>query len=285
MVNKRDSNDPRQLSLFGELPNSSNPSIATFPEFDQALNNLIKLSDLGAFIETNIQGFEKGYTLNLSESIIPKDFLKLPKNYSPITVQLFSHDLRNELKKLTYEIKAFFTPRNSFKTPFGYFLFRSDFNNWKDFLSMKKEEINEFLNKELSGGAYGKCFLEHFTRGYEFIESLSDITAPWEFKKKLLLKDIQDCRKKMRINNTTLSTLKYTELDFPFSLLVFKTMHIPMVLHQYQSQLQIHSRFKTIHLEYLIDRDINTIEDIRKLADKMRSAKRQQRVARNRGAP
>ena len=50
MVNKRDSNDPRQLSLFGELPNSSNPSIATFPEFDQALNNLIKLSDLGAFI-------------------------------------------------------------------------------------------------------------------------------------------------------------------------------------------------------------------------------------------
>ena len=269
MVNKRDSNDPRQLSLFGELPNSSNPSIATFPEFDQALNNLIKLSDLGAFIETNIQGFEKGYTLNLSESIIPKDFLKLPKNYSPITVQLFSHDLRNDLKKLTYEIKAFFSPRNSFKTPFGYFLFRSDFNNWKDFLSMKKEEINEFLNKELSGGAYGKYFLEHFTRGYEFIESLSDITAPWEFKKKLLLKDIQDCRKKMRINNTTLSTLKYTELDFPFSLLVFKTMHIPMVLHQYQSQLQIHSRFKTIHLEYLIDRDINTIEDIRKLADSL----------------
>ena len=101
MVNKLDSNDPRQLSLFGELRHSSNPSIATFPEFDQALNNLIKLSDLGAFIEINIQGFEKGYTLNLSESIIPKDFLKLPKNYSPITVQLFSHDLRNELKKLT----------------------------------------------------------------------------------------------------------------------------------------------------------------------------------------
>ena len=73
----------------------------------------------------------------------------------------------------------------------------------------------------------------------------------------------------MRINNTTLSTLKYTELDFPFSLLVFKTMHIPMVLHQYQSQLQINSRFKTIHLEYLIDRDINTIEDIRKLADSL----------------
>jgi hypothetical protein len=269
MVNKRDSNDPRQLSLFGELPSSSDPSIATFPEFDQALNNLIKLSDLGAFIEINIQGFEKGYTLNLSESIIPKDFLKIPKNYSPITVQLFSHDLRNELKKLTYEIKAFFTPRNSFKTPFGYFLFRSDFSNWKLFLSSKKDQINEFLNKELSGGVYGKYFLEHFTRGYEFIESLSDITAPWEFRKKLLLKDIQESRKQMRLNNTTLSSLKHTELDFPFSLMVFKTMHIPMVLHQYQSQLQIHSRFKTIHLEYLIDRDINTIEDIRKLADSL----------------
>jgi len=51
--------------------------------------------------------------------------------------------------------------------------------------------------------------------------------------------------------------------------MVFKTMHIPMVLHHYQSQIQIHSRFKTIHLEHLIDRDINTIEDIRKLADSL----------------
>ena len=59
MVTQRDPNDPRQLSLFGELPQSSNPSIATFPEFDQALNNLIKLSDLEAFIELNIQGFER----------------------------------------------------------------------------------------------------------------------------------------------------------------------------------------------------------------------------------
>ena len=111
MVNKRDSNDPRQLSLFGEIPSSSNPSIATFPEFDQALNNLIKLSDLGAFIEINIQGFEKSYTLNLSESIIPKDFLKIPKNYSPITVQLFSHDLRNELKKLTCNKEIILSPK------------------------------------------------------------------------------------------------------------------------------------------------------------------------------
>ena len=85
----------------------------------------------------------------------------------------------------------------------------------------------------------------------------------------LLLKDIQESRKQMKLNNTTLSSLKHTELDFPFSLMVFKTMHIPMVLHKYQSHLQIHSRFKTIHLEYLIDRDINTIEDIRKLADSL----------------
>ncbi len=269
MVTQRDPNDPRQLSLFGELPRSSNPSIATFPEFDQALNNLIKLSDLVAFIELNIQGFEKGYTLNLSEAIIPKDFLKLPDNYSPITVQLFSHDLRNEIKKLTYEIKSFFTQRNSFKTSFGYFLFRSDFSNWKQYLTAKKEHINEHLNKEFSGGAYGRYFLEHFSQGYEFIESVADIKAPWEYRKKLLLKDIQECRKQMLNNNTTLANLKPTELDFPFSLMVFKTMHIPMVLHHYQSQIQIHSRFKTIHLEYLIDMDINTIEDIRKLADSL----------------
>ena len=156
MVTQRDPNDPRQLCLFGKLPRSSNPSIATFPEFARALNDLIKLSDLGAFIELNIQGFEKGYTLNLSEAIIPKDFLKLPDNYSPITVQLFSHDLRNEIKKLTYEIKSFFTQRNSFKTSFGYFLFRSDFSNWKQYLTAKKEHIIEHMNKKFSGGAYGR---------------------------------------------------------------------------------------------------------------------------------
>jgi hypothetical protein len=68
---------------------------------------------------------------------------------------------------------------------------------------------------------------------------------------------------------TTLSLLKATDLDFPFHALVLKTAHIPMVLHQFQSQVHVHSVFKTIHLEYLSDNDINTIEDVRKLTEKL----------------
>jgi hypothetical protein len=42
-----------------------------------------------------------------------------------------------------------------------------------------------------------------------------------------------------------------------------------MVLHQYQSQVHVHSVFKTIHLEYLAETEINTIEDVRKLTEKL----------------
>jgi len=84
-----------------------------------------------------------------------------------------------------------------------------------------------------------------------------------------LLKDVQEIRNNLIEAQTTLSVLKATDLDFPFHVLALKTAHIPMVLHQYQSQIHVHSVFKTIHLEYLSDIDINTIEDVRKLTDKL----------------
>ena len=105
------------------------------------------------------------------------------------------------------------------------------------------------------------------TEGYELIQAVTDITAPWDFKDNILLKDIEAERKSLVEKGTTIQSLKPTEIDFPFQLIVLKTIHIPMVLHQFLHQIQILSVFKSIHLDYLADREINTIEDIRRLIE------------------
>ena len=262
--------NPSQLSIFPEISGDLYaPSIATIPEFDKALGNLIKMSDLGAFIQINIQGVEKIFSLNLHELNIPIDFLKNNIPPAPITVHLFPQNTRNELKKLTYEVKAFFNRSNSFKTSFGFFLFRSHFSFWKTYLHERQEALNQYLSDTLSKGVYGQFFLDHFQQGYDYLKDAADETAPWVFRDKLLLKDIQEVRNNLIETQATLSTLLATDLDFPFQVLAMKTTHIPMVLHQYQSQIHVHSIFKTIHLEYLSDIDINTIEDVRKLTDKL----------------
>ncbi|MEE8437305.1 MAG: hypothetical protein V3S22_03080 [Candidatus Neomarinimicrobiota bacterium] len=263
-----DQEDPRQLSFFPELDErTSLPSISTEPEFDRALGNLIKMSDMGAFIQLNILGLEKSYTINVKELDIPQDFLKIDSAYSALTVHLFPSELRNQLKKLTYDIKAFFTHGNSFKTSFGYFLYRSSFSAWKIFLENQKLEINKAVNGYLSGGNFGHHFLDHFKKGYDHIFSQSDIIAPWQVKDQLYLKDIDAFRKNILTSGITQHNLKPTEIDFPFQIMVVKTSHIPTILSQFLSQIQIHSVFKSIHLEYLSSIDINTIDDIKKLAE------------------
>lgn len=262
--------NPSQLSIFPEISGGlSAPSIATIPEFDKALGNLIKMSDLGAFIQINIHGIDKIYSLNLNELNIPVDFLYNNVPPAPITVHLFPRDTQKALKKLTYGVKTFFNRGNSFNTSFGYFLFRSHFPFWKTYLLEQQETLNQYLTDSLSKGIFGQYFLDHFQQGYDYIKDAAADTAPWTFRDKLLLKDIQECRNNLIENQATLSALKATDLDFPFQVLTLKTAHIPMVLHQYQSQIHIHSVFKTIHLEYLSDIDVNTIEDVRKLTEKL----------------
>ncbi|MEA1881961.1 MAG: hypothetical protein U9N31_06120 [Candidatus Marinimicrobia bacterium] len=260
--------DDRQLSMFPEVPGTGSiPSISTMPAFEKALGNLIKMSDLGAFIQLNIQGLEKSFSLNLKDYAIPDDFIQLPQNYSPIIVHLFPQLLRNRIKKEVYDIKAFFNRGNSFKTSFGYFLFRSHFNEWKEFIQSHRQTLVEYLSEKLVKGKYGQYYIAMLTEGYKLIQTVGDITAPWEFRRHLLLKDIEAERKSLVETGTTIQSLKPTEIDYPFQLMVLKTGHIPMVLHQFLHQIQILSVFKSIHLEYLSDREINTIEDIRRLVE------------------
>lgn len=262
--------DPGQLPLFPELSTGQSlPSLATLPEFGRALQNLIRMSDLGAFIELNIQGLDKLYTVNLRDLEIPEDFLKDMKGYTPLSVKLFSKDVRNEIHKFTYDIKSFFNAKNSFKTSFGYFLFRTHFDPWKKTLAQIQDDIQSYLSSTMGKGKYGQNFVDFFRQGYEHMEAHADITAPWEFKKRPLLKDIQTTRKSLNENHQTLFTLKPTDIDFPFNVISLKTGRVPLVLHQFQSQVQIHSVFKTIHLEYLADTEIESLEDIRRLTEGM----------------
>ena len=65
-----------QLALFPELIDSPElPSISTLPEFDRALHNLIKMSDLGAFISITVHGLDKSFSVHARELEIPEDFL------------------------------------------------------------------------------------------------------------------------------------------------------------------------------------------------------------------
>ena len=56
-----DSN-PNQMVLFPELfEDTPLPPITSMPDFDNALDNLVRLADFGAFIEFTFHGIDKSY--------------------------------------------------------------------------------------------------------------------------------------------------------------------------------------------------------------------------------
>ena len=258
--------DPKQIALFPELSkNSAIPSITTLPAFDKALSNLIKISDLGAFIELKISGLERLYTLNVQELNIPQDFIKNDISTIPFSIHLFPNDFRNKLKKKSYEVKSFFSAPNSFRTSFGYFLYRSHFTMWKIYLEKMNKSIKETLYSDLGHGNYANYFLAHFKEGYNYIKSIVDVVSPWEFDDYIDIKKIKLRRSELYENQQTISSLKPTEVSFPFDLLIYKTNHIPISLKDYVENIQISSIFKSIHLEYLADKKITSIDDIKQL--------------------
>ena len=205
-----------QLALFPELIHSPElPSISTLPEFDRALHNLIKMSDLGAFISITVHGLDKSFSVHARELEIPEDFLLDGQGDAPSQpIHLFPKSLRHQVRRLSYDVKRFFNKENSFRTPFGYFLFRPYFRIWSKFVREQEQRLTGFLTDALSGRIYGNHFLEGFETGYRFLESIKDETAPWEFSDKLLLGDLKEFRKKIKTENLTLHSLNKPPLIF-----------------------------------------------------------------------
>ncbi|MFQ6676119.1 MAG: hypothetical protein ACE5LH_07210 [Fidelibacterota bacterium] len=257
-----------QLSFFPDLFQSpSLPSITTLPQFDKALDNLIKMSDLGAFITITVHGVEKSYSVHSRELEIPDDFI-LDEKVDTVsdTFHLFPEQIRTHLRNRAYDVKSFFNRKNSFKTPFGFFLYRPYFRIWQRFVEERKEEIDAFLTDNLKGRVYGQWFLKAFTKGYRFLETVRDDTAPWEFLPTLRLSEIRRVRKEIKDAGLTLHSLDKTIPEFPLKAVVLKTMHFPVTLNEYLNQLHIQYTFRSVHLDYLKDLNIQTVEDVRRFS-------------------
>ncbi|MEE9167259.1 MAG: hypothetical protein V3U24_07355 [Candidatus Neomarinimicrobiota bacterium] len=260
-----------QLSFFPELSRSiSVPSISTLPEFDKSLDNLIKMSDLGAFVSITVHGVEKSYSVHSTELEIPPDFL-LEDRVDAVSdkFHLFPEDTRMHLRKMVYDVKSFFNSKNSFKTPFGFFIYRPYFRIWQAYVEEREEHIDRFLSKALKGRTYGHHFLTAFREGYAFLQSIKDDTAPWEFQESVYLSHVREVRKEIIDKNATLHSLDHTFPDYPLRAIALKTMHFPLDLKSYVAQLGIQFAFRSIHLDYLKDVEIHTIEDIKRLSQKM----------------
>ncbi len=263
-------NDPRQVTMFPELATSASlPSITTQPEFDQALANQIRICDLGAFVQLNISGIEKGYTLNINELGIPIDFLRLGDPFRALNVQLFPPEVRRQLQKLVYGIKAYFNTDNSMTTAFGPFLYRYYFNEWKSYLENEKEILKHTIKKMLGKRTYLHHFMDQFTQGYNLFKQAADITAPWEFENHLTLASIRAQRLELFDGNGSLADLAPTDIHYPFKIMTLKTQHIPLNMADYQKQIQIKTFFKTIHLDHLVDVTIESVKDIKSLTEKI----------------
>lgn len=258
-----------QLALFPELFKTPElPSISTLPEFDRALDNLIKMSDLGAFISVTVHGLEKSYSIHVRELEIPGDFLLDGRDDAASQqIYLFPEPLRQQLRRLSYDVKSFFNRENSFRTPFGYFLYRPYFRIWSKFVKEQEERFNAFLTDTLSGRTYGRHFLASFEKGYRFLESLKDETAPWEFPGRILLADLHQCRRKIKAESLTLHSLDKTTADFPTLAITLKTMHFPADLSAFVKQVKIQFDFKSIHLDFLKDVEIKSVDDVIRLSE------------------
>jgi len=127
------------------------------------------------------------------------------------------------------------------------------------------KSIKETLYSDLGHGNYANYFLEHFQEGYGYLKSIADVVSPWEFDDDIDIKKIQLRRSELYDTQQTISSLKPTEVSFPFDLLIYKTNHIPISLKDYVENIQISSIFKSIHLEYLADKKITSIDDIKQL--------------------
>lgn len=258
--------NPQQLSFFSELSLKADiKSITNLSQFDNALNNLIKISEFGAFVQLKIQGLHTMYTLDLQELDVPENFLK--SNHSPtsMNISLFSEEIRDNLQRFSDEAKSFFTDKNSFPTPSGFFLYRSHFTLWKYFTEQIKKSIDEFLYRRLSHGGYQQFYIKCFHEGLEYIRSIAGVSSSWNFPTKIEIQSIESVRRKQNEENCTIEHLKFSDQNFPLNYLVLKTGQFPLNLSGFISHVQVYSIFKSIHLEFLADRSIESIRDIKEL--------------------
>ncbi len=256
--------NPNQTLLFPEMyPDAYLPSIETAPDFDFALQNLIRLSDFGAFTQPTFTGIDKSYSIKINELDIPMKYLQDGATDSPV-FHLFPRDIRHRLERMKYHVRAFFNKSNSIRTDFGYFLFRPYFSKW--YLHRKKilHDIREYLLREVGESRYQANFRQLFTAGVKWFEGILANDHLFQFAEERYA-DFLAQRTFVKRTNASIYQLDREQADFVLQFLGVKTTHIPYELSDYIQGIEISSTYKTIHLEYLKDIKIETLEDVQEL--------------------
>lgn len=258
--------DPNQTVLFPELfEELSIPPITSLPDFDNALENLVRIADFGAFIQLNFQGIDKSYSLSLNELRIPNKYLvKNPEPISPI-FHLFPGSVMHNINRMKYELRSFFNRNNSIKTPFGYFLFRNYFRKWDAHTQDVSDSIMGFLRSEVGEESYKSCFERIWTGGCNWLHSILRKAHPYLSVLDYSIENYDSDLQRLEEAGKTLFLLDRESPEFLIHSLILKTAHIPLRLSDYEKGISILSTLKTIHLEYLKDVNIESVEDIHHL--------------------
>lgn len=254
--------DPKQTVLFPELLSDLDlPSITTLPDYDKALENFIKMSDFGAFIELNIAGLEKSFSLSFDELHVPRRYRQRRQDANSPIFYLFPTDVRNHLNRLKYEARAFFNKTNSVKTGFGYFVFRQYFHLWDLHRQKFTSNLFDYLRLEIGEKRYQRYFLSAWNDAVKWTR----LGIKRKFHHLLPPADIeliQNRQQRFRAVNLTISQLDREDQDHLLNCLILKTLHIPPNLPDYIDGISVLSTFKTIHLEHLKNISIESLEDL-----------------------
>jgi len=256
--------NPNQTLLFPEMCRDEYlPSIETAPDFDFALQNLIRLSDFGAFTQPTFTGIDKSYSIKLTELDLNPEYLREGAADSPV-FHLFPLDIRHRLERMKYHVRAFFNKSNSIRTDFGYFLFRPYFSKW--YLHRQKilHDMQDYLRREVGPTQYQAYFRELFKAGVNWFEEVLSDAHPYRFAEEQY-DDFLAQRDFVIRTNASIYQLDRGQADFVIQFLAVKTTHIPYELQRYIQGLEISSTYKTIHLDYLKDQKIETLEDVQAL--------------------
>lgn len=254
--------NPKQTVLFPDLyPDLDLPSITTLPEYDNALKNFIKISDVGAFIELYFTGLDKSYSISLSELQIPRRYRKSRHDANSPAFHLFPLSIRNQLNRFRYDARSYFNKTNSIKTSFGYFLFRQYFHLWDTHKKQFLTNVSEYLNREIGEKRYREYFKKIWSSGSIWLKEhikrrFHHLLPPYD----LALIDAK--RVQLQNANSTISQLDREDPDYFLHCFILKTMHIPINLDGYIDDISILSTFKTIYLEQLKNVEIESIDDI-----------------------
>ncbi|MDO9548914.1 MAG: hypothetical protein Q7J65_08140 [Candidatus Marinimicrobia bacterium] len=252
----------KQTVLFPDLMADMDlPSITTLPEYDKALQNFIKMSDYGAFIDLNVSGIEKSFSFSLNELQIPRRYRQTRQDSSSPVFHLFPATIRNHINRLKYDARSFFNRTNSVKTLYGHFLFRQYFHLWDQHRKNSMANILDYLKQEIGDQRYQK----YFTGAWN--EAVGWLRTGIKRKYHHLLPSsnielIRIERERLSRVNMTISHLDREDQDYFLNCLILKTVHVPTELSDYINGISVSSTFKTIHLEHLKYTNIDSLEDL-----------------------